>query len=244
VTPYQPTLHCLPDDTRGRFKVLREFLSRWHGLDTGTVGRTVPRVREAAARVRKRLPLGVREWIVLLDDLDRIGGWGLVLRDCWSLGQVPDCPAFSLLVQGEDDHHWGPMFRDLDREDPPTCDFLVDYDRDPVRFRRNRQVAPRASTWAVEFILSNLRLSRSAELERTISRPALDRLRRRPPPGVIASRVGQTVLFEFEGGLLHTRPEGKTAGRLFCYSPYPADADHQAVTSALERRVREILART
>lgn len=38
--PYQPTLHRFPDDTSGRFEVIREFLSQWHGLDTGTVGRT------------------------------------------------------------------------------------------------------------------------------------------------------------------------------------------------------------
>lgn len=244
--PYQPTLHRLPDDTRGRFQILREFLARWHGIDTGKAGRTAPRVREAAARVHKRLPLGVREWIVLLDDLDRACKWQHVLRDCWSLDQVPDCQAFSLLVQGEDDHHWGVLYRDLDKEDPPTCDFLIDYDGDPVRFRRARQVAPRVSTWAVEFILSYLRLSRSAELERPITRPALDRLRRRPPPGVIASRVGRTVVLEFEGGLLHARPHGPRPNQLRCYSPYAADtdADRQAAKDLLERRVREILAAT
>lgn len=242
MSPYQPTLHRLPDATAGRFKVLREFLSRWHGLDTGSVGRTVPRVREAAARVHKRLPLAVREWIVLLDDLDRIDGWGHVLRDCWSLKQVPDCQAFSLLVQGEDDHHWGVMYRDLDKEDPPTCDFLLDYEGEETRFRRHRQVAPRVTTWAVEFVLKYLRLSRSAQLDRTLPRPALDRLRRRPPPGVIASRIGRTVVLEFEGGLIHTRPDGPKPCRLECHAPHAADADHDAVGKQLERRVREILA--
>ncbi len=70
--------------------------------------------------MRQKLPLAAREWIVLLDDLERVGGWGRVLRDAWGLEKVPDCAAFSLLRAGEDDRRWGPPLRDLALEDPPT----------------------------------------------------------------------------------------------------------------------------
>lgn len=237
---YQPTLHRLPDDTRGRFRVLREFLRGWHGIDTGTVGRTVPRVREAALGVHKRLPLGVREWIVLLDDLDRLERWGDVLRDCWGLKQVPDCKAFALLTAGEDDVHWGPFFRDLGQEDPPTQRFHPDYDGDDSsRFVHGGQVAPRVSTWAIEFIISYLRLSRCVEVERSIARDAFMRLRRRLPEGVVASRVGHTQLLEFAGGLIHADPEGKNKYRLRCYAPYRGDTREDY--DAAERAFGELL---
>jgi hypothetical protein len=221
--PYRPTLHRLPEATLGRFQVLREFLLQFHGLDTGTVGRTVDRVGEAEARLNKRLPLAVREWIALLDDLDRIGGWGQVLRDCWGLLKVPGCPAFSLLRAGEDDGHWGPLLRDLAKEDPPTSEFVLDYD--DGKFKRVREAAPRVSTWATEFIIAYLRLSKSVQYERNISRPMLHK----PREQFTFSQIGRTELIEFEGGLIHAEPEGGSY-KLRCYAPYhgPADGYHTA----------------
>jgi hypothetical protein len=237
--PYQPTLHRFPDDTAGRFAVIREFLRRWHGLDTGTVGRTVDRVDEAEARAGKPLPLAVREWIVLLDDLSRIGGWGRVLRDSWGLKKVPDCPAFSLLCAGEDDGHWGPMLRDLGDEDPPTHEFILDYERD--RFKRARQVAPRVSTWAIEFIVSYLRLG-GLQVDRDASKPAVDRLRTQTADPVVASRIGRSELLEFAGGLIHAEPDGNSY-HLRCYVPYAGGApgDCHRAAGELERRVEAML---
>lgn len=243
MTPYQPTLHRFPDDTAGRFQIIREFLLGWHGLDTGAVGRTVDRVDEAEARIGKALPLAVREWIVLLDDLARIGGWSSVLRDCWGLKKVPGCPAFSLLTAGENDRHWGPWLRDLAKEDPPTSEFVPDYERDEFRFKRGRQVAPSVSTWAIEFIVSYLRLSRSLQIERPVSRPTLDRLRGQSPGPVIASQIGHTELLEFENGLIHAEPDGPTSYQLRCYAPYlgSTTADYYGAAGEFGRRVDAML---
>jgi hypothetical protein len=240
---YQPTLHRFPDDTSGRFQIIREFLLRWHVLDTGTVGRTVDRVDQAEARIGKTLPLAAREWIVLLDDLSRIGGWSQVLRDCWGLKKVPNCPAFSLLTAGEDDRHWGPFFRDLAEEDPPTSEFVPDFDRDESRFKHGRQVAPRVSTWAIEFIISYLRLSRSVQYERGTAKPTLDKLRNDPSQGAIASQIGHTELIEFDGGLIHAEPDGPTSYHLRCYAPHRAEtpADHYSASSELGRRIDAML---
>lgn len=229
---YAPTLHRIPDDTSGRFAVLREFLLRWHGIDAGPVGRTVARVDAAEARLGRRLPLAVREWIVLLDDLDRLDRWGDVLRDCWSLARVPGQPAFSLLVQGEDDYHWGPMLRDLEREDPPVHGFVLDHAGAASAFVHAGQEAPRVSTWALGFLVRYLYLSRSLQLERWIEEAALARLRRRPPPGVVATRIGRSVVFEFTDGLVQAEPD-RQAIRLSCYAPY-RDGTNEGYYSALE----------
>jgi hypothetical protein len=240
---YQPTLHRLPDDTSGRFRIIREFLLGWHGLDTGAVGRTVVRVDQAEARIGKTLPLAAREWIVLLDDLSRLDAWSQVLRDCWGLKKVPNCPAFSLLGSGEDDCHWGPFFRDLAREDPPTSEFVRDYERSESRFKHGRQVAPRVSTWAIEFIISYLRLSRSVQYERGVAKPTLDKLRNNPAQGSISSQIGHTELVEFDGGLIHAEPDGPTSYHLRCYAPYRAEApaDYHKASSELGRRIDAML---
>jgi hypothetical protein len=185
----------------------------------------------------------VREWIVLLDDLARLGGWGRVLRDCWGLVKVPNCAAFSLLTAGENDRHWGPMFRDLAREDPPTHEFVPDYERSESRFKRGCQVAPRVSTWAIEFIVSYLHLSRCVQLERAISRPMLDRARSRSPGLVVASQIGHTELLEFEDGLIHAVPDGPTSYRLRCYAPYlgVTSADYNRAAREFAGRTDEIL---
>lgn len=241
MTPYPPTLHRFPDDTSGRFQVIRDFLLRWHGLDTGTVGRTVDRVDEAEARVGKSLPLAVREWIVLLDDLDRIDGWKHVLRDCWGLKQVPNCAAFSLLTAGEADRHWGPQFRDLGKEDPPTSEFVPDYERDERRFKRGRQVAPRVSTWAIEFIISYLHLSRSLQIERRASKPTLERMCSQSSGRVVASQIGVTELLEFEGGLIHAEPDGRGIYQLRCYAPHLTETDYRAAARDFEERLDALL---
>lgn len=217
---YPPTLHRFPDDAAGRFATLREFLRRWHGIDTGAVGRTVARVDEAEARVKRSLPPAVREWIVLLDDLARSGRWSDVLRDGWGLKKVPGCAAFSLLIQGENDRIWGPKLRDLAQEDPPTHVFVGG----PDRFEHVRQIAPRVSTWALEFIVTYLYLSPSVQIERMSSRAAFDALRERRPEGGFASTIGATELFEFAGGLIHAEPEGESY-RLRCYAPYHGASD-------------------
>lgn len=238
---YPPTLHRLPDDTAGRFALLREFLLRWHGLDTGTVGRTVERVDAAEARVGKQLPLAAREWIVLLDDLARIDGWKYVLRDSWGLEQVPNCSAFALLTAGEGDRHWGPLFRDLAREDPPTSVFVPDYERDEQRFKRARQVAPRVSTWAIEFILSYLHLSPSLQVERRASKPTLARMCGQS--GIVGSRVGHTEVIEFAGGLVVAEPDGAGVYALRCYAPHRGDsrAEYHAAADELGRRIDAML---
>lgn len=241
---YQPTLHRLPADTSGRFAVLREFLLRWHGLDTGAVGRTVAAVDEAEARVKKQLPLAVREWIVLLDDIRRLGAWTDVLRDAWALRQVPGRQAFSLLVSGESDRHWGPQFRDLGREDPPTYDFVADWSGDGREFRRGRVVAPRVSTWAIEFLVRYLFLSRSLQLELPASEPELARLRSLGPE-VVASRIGDSELFEFDGGLVHVELGSAPGPTLRCYAPF-READRSGyypAAGAFRQRILAMLGR-
>lgn len=239
---YRPTLHLLPDDTAGRFRLLREFLRRWHGLDTGDIGRTVARVAEAEASLQTTLPLAVREWIALLDDLDRIGGWSQVLRDSWSLREVPRCPAFSLLVQGEGDCHWGPQLRDLHQDDPPVHRFLRGDGRDG-QFVAAGQVAPRVSTWALEFVVSYLHLSRAAQVEQWVTRAVAERLFTRPPAGLVASRVGETRLLEHDGGLIHLAPDGPDEAVLRAYAPLPPDDEQtrKSVKSALHERIDELV---
>ena len=156
---------------------------------------------------------------------------------------MPNCPAFALLTAGENDRHWGPLLRDLAQEDPPTHVFVPDYERSESQFKRGGQVAPRVSTWAVEFVVLYLYLSRSLQLERRTAKPALDRLRKRLAAGIVSSRVGHTELLEFEGGLIHADPDGNDMVCLRCYAPYRAEsnADYYDAQAEFGRRIEAML---
>lgn len=241
--PYQPILHTFPEDTLGRFQVLREFLRRWHNIDTGSAGRTVPRIEESEGSIRHDLPLGIREWIVFLDDLERVCKWRNVLRDCWSLKKVPNCDAFSLLVAGENDRHWGVLVRDLGEEDPPTYAFVPDYKRDESRFIRGRKEAPRVSTWAVEFILTYLYLSRSLQCEADVPGEVFKKAYKTRSDKLIASKIGKTSILEFTGGLVLAEKQGKDRYRLRAYAPNLSESHDRYYTDlmAFSRRLRDEL---
>lgn len=238
--PYQPILHSFPEDTTGRFQVLREFLRRWHNIDTGSARRTVPRLEDTDAQYGP-LPLAIREWIVFLDDLARVCNWQNVLRDCWSLKAVPNCKAFSLLVAGENDRHWGVLLRDMELEDPPTYAFVPDYERDERRFLRGHKEAPRVTTWAMEFILTYLYLSHSLQSERRVSPDFFKNLRKKHSDKLFVSKIGRTGIIEFTGGLVLAEKQGKIGYHLRAYAPHVSEStgEYYTALTRFTQRLRE-----
>jgi uncharacterized protein (TIGR02996 family) len=161
-TDYQPIFRDYPDDWRSRWRLIRELVERWHGVPTGDVGRIAPRVHVTEENVGYELPAAVREWITFLDDLNKAQRWEIVFRDCWSLHEVENCSAFSLMVQGEDDYHWAVQKSNLAIADPPVDGYLLDYDSDDGAFVHDQFLSKNTTTWALLFILSYIDLGSRA----------------------------------------------------------------------------------
>lgn len=157
-TDYLPIFQNCPDgwpqDWRSRWRLVRELVERWHGVPTGDVGRIAPRVATVEAQVGYQLPPAVREWITFLDDVDKADSWDSIFRDCWSLCEVENHAAFSLMIQGESDYHWAVQKTNLATDDPPVDGYYLDYESDESAFVHDRLLANHTSTWALLFILT------------------------------------------------------------------------------------------
>jgi uncharacterized protein (TIGR02996 family) len=118
--------HGVPDGWRERWRLIREFAERWHRIPMPDVGGRQKDIAEAEARLGRKLPPSVREWIAFLYDVRQ--------RDCslsWleanDAQAVPDQAAASLWwsrdpTEGRQggDSHFAVQFQSFDQPDPPV----------------------------------------------------------------------------------------------------------------------------
>ncbi len=125
-----------PDDTRARWRVVREFIEAYCGVPLGDVVEVSyagPLLTRVAPTEDERAAIGdsVRQWIAILDELQDNDSWFRVFRDSVSLGSVRGVDRyFSLMVQGEGDYHWAIRHVDMFEPDPPVFAFDLNYELD------------------------------------------------------------------------------------------------------------------
>src|SRR5947209_2954196 len=61
--------HGIPRGWKKRWRLIREFVERWHGLPLGDVGGRAGEVREVEARLGRTLPPSLREWVAFAHDV-------------------------------------------------------------------------------------------------------------------------------------------------------------------------------
>ncbi len=115
---YAPTFREVPAGWRERWRLIRAFTERWHGIPMGDVGGQ----REAIERVERKhvgfsLPPSVREWIAFSVDLS-LQGQGHLLRHCFSVQYLPELEAVSLMLEANPDRYRAVRRGDLDDPDP------------------------------------------------------------------------------------------------------------------------------
>lgn len=120
----------VPDDWRGRWRVVREFVERWRGIGMPDVGGRTDRVREEEARLGLSLPPSLREFVAFAHDVFRPPDGRGVLRDVYTMERIPDHPALSLMIQCEGDVQWAVRLDDLGHDDPAVHTFAWTPDHD------------------------------------------------------------------------------------------------------------------
>jgi uncharacterized protein (TIGR02996 family) len=75
-TDYEPVFGDVPDGWKERWRLLREFTDRWHGLPMDDVGGPIEDVRGSAIKVGSDLlaaaPPSLREWLAFLRDVEAV----------------------------------------------------------------------------------------------------------------------------------------------------------------------------
>jgi hypothetical protein len=152
-----PIFNEIPDGWKERWRLIREFIERWHELPMGDVGGQRQRIRDIEETVGYRLPPSIQEWIALVGDLLDNMGYDLVFRDSLSFCEVKENNAFSLMIQGEGDYHWAVPKEHLGEADPPVHGYMLDpyleiHRPEDIRFVHDKQCASRVTVWALGFI--------------------------------------------------------------------------------------------
>jgi len=60
--------HGIPGDWKGRWRLIREFVERWHGIPMGDIGGHADEVRAVEERLGRTLPPAVREWVAFAEE--------------------------------------------------------------------------------------------------------------------------------------------------------------------------------
>jgi uncharacterized protein (TIGR02996 family) len=120
----------VPDNWKGRWRVVREFTERWHGIPMADVGGRPEQVRAAEGRLGVMLPPSAREYVAYAHDVFPRPDYRIVLRDDYVMEQMPNHPAISLLIQGEGDMQWAVRLADLGDPDPPVHTYVWDLEYD------------------------------------------------------------------------------------------------------------------
>jgi uncharacterized protein (TIGR02996 family) len=194
-TDYEPVFCEMPNGWKERWRLIREFVERWHGIPMNDVGGQSDQVRRVTKKTGYELPPSIREWIAFLQDLEERGAYGSVFRDGLSLSELEDHAAFSLMIQGEGDYHWAVKKEHLGDDDPPVDGYLLDYEEERGRFVHDKRWAPQVSTWALIHITAYLGITGAGGFGTSVSDATAlaERLSRALP---VATAFGDVRIFE------------------------------------------------
>jgi uncharacterized protein (TIGR02996 family) len=109
----------IPPDWKGRWRLIREFTERWHGIPMGDVGGRRDEIRAERRRLGRRLPPSVREYIAYAHDVAPPEQFGIIHRDVYTMQPLDGHQALSVMVIAEGDVQWAIRNGDLRRPDPP-----------------------------------------------------------------------------------------------------------------------------
>lgn len=135
--------HGVPDGYKERWRLIRAFVERWHGLSLGDVGGRKNEVRATEKRLGRTLPPSLREWVAFAFDFRKNPDDTCVFRDGYRMTELAGHPAVSLLLQCEGDYHYAVRHQDFELDDPPVYGFLFDYDNDAPEAAENKFIMDR-----------------------------------------------------------------------------------------------------
>jgi uncharacterized protein (TIGR02996 family) len=126
---YDPLLRDgIPPDLKGRWRLIREFTERWHGIPLGDVGGRLTEVRATEQRLGRQLPPSVREYVAYAHEVASLCKGGIAHRDDFTM-ELRDGRS-ALTVMGDGMLRWGIPYAHLWQEDPPVYAYSAQWNDD------------------------------------------------------------------------------------------------------------------
>lgn len=203
--------HGIPDGWRERWRLIREFTERWHGIPMGDVGGREVEIAAAEARLGRLLPPSVREWVALAFDARSAAGCPAALRNPNDIRDVPGHPALALWLSSEVVGRSGASYSavlhsDLAISDPPVYRFLdrITDDLEHSLVRAGQQPdAESVSSFALRFL--PLSTGEGGGFQAAVDQP--EELRRQLTETFASTtRIGEDEVYEADNLIVWLRP--------------------------------------
>jgi uncharacterized protein (TIGR02996 family) len=141
---YEPLFRDgFPLDLKGRWRLIREFTERWHGVPMGDVGGRLPEVRATEERLGRQLPASVREYVAYTHDVAALGEGGIAHRDDITM-ELGNGPSGLTIMVWKWMQRWDIPYAELCQEDPPVSSYCVAYDDDDTNLLPVEGTGPEA----------------------------------------------------------------------------------------------------
>ena len=135
---YEPVFTETPDDPHARWRLVREFIERWHGIRLLDANEERAKATELESQLGFTLPASIRQWIALADDLGE--DFTKVFRDRLKIQPLRGCNAVSILMLSEGDVCWAIRYDQLKRPDPIVETYYQDAGAGLPRFVASKQI--------------------------------------------------------------------------------------------------------
>jgi hypothetical protein len=141
---YSPVFQHIPDDWRGRWRLIRTMMGRVYNVNLPEVGRKPRLSKKLTSQLAgRRLPPSVLEWIAFGQDLhkcnDAIGA--SMAHYSLEATELPEHDSISL-AKYYDCMQWGVGYSDFDEEDPPVSAYAFVPRRNQWTLRKSYGRAP------------------------------------------------------------------------------------------------------
>lgn len=115
---YNPVFQTLPNSSKEKWNLVRDLIYQWYKIDLDVNPRG-PLQNYPTKFLGYELPYSVKEWVCLAEALAQKGAFG-IFRDDFSVSEITEISAISLLVQSEGDLYFVIEQKHLGLEDPPV----------------------------------------------------------------------------------------------------------------------------
>jgi uncharacterized protein (TIGR02996 family) len=121
--------NAVPPDLKGRWRLIREFTERWHGIPLGDVGGRLTEVRAVEQRLGRQLPPSLREYVAYANEVTSLCTGGIAHRDDFTMELRNGHSALTVMVW-DGVLRWAIPYEHLSQEDPPVYAFCAAWNED------------------------------------------------------------------------------------------------------------------
>ncbi len=143
---YEPVFADLPDTPEKRWRLIREFIERWHGIRLAD-NPTCDALPDVETWISRPAPRSLGQWMSLAHDLGN--QFEKVFRDRVAIENLRRHQAVSLMQLAEGDIYWAVRRENMEKADPPVDTYSQYHDGAGQGYEHSGQPHPTLTSFAL-----------------------------------------------------------------------------------------------